>query len=361
MNSIIKILKNKLLLAVIVVIPVLSSVVYTEIYSVEVVEDLPVIVSDNDNTELSRELVRMFDNSPTIKIIDRAVSENEIKDALVNEKAYAGLVIPHNFGSGIKSGKKQTVTIFKASKNIIVSNLLLKEAATVTGIFSSEIFAGKLIKSGMNKTRATFFANPIEISTQSLFNPNYSYLNYLVPGLILFTLQLSAIISGALLLSYSKGLREIKSNFFAGLFWNVVVSLLIIFVLMPLLHLTPVKNPGSVALLIIFATTVTYTLGSGISFVTKGGMAAIEAVVFYTTPAFVFSGLTFPTWGMPLLHQYYSKIIPFTYLLESYIKLGKMGTSLSGAINELIALGVFGIISAAVIMIGLKINQGKIG
>ncbi len=347
-----KIFKNKVIILVTVIIPIVTAFIYAEIYQSEILEELPILVVDNDNSELSRQLVKMYEDSPTIKVVGELHSEKEIKSQLIEEKAYAALIIPRDFTKEIKSGKQAKLTFWKASKNVILSNLLLKESATIGRIFSSKLFAGKQMKAGLNKLNAEVLANPIVIHTQSLFNPNYNYLNYLVPGLILFTLQLAAILSGSLVFEIKETSKWKKLSYLILL--NIIVSLFVVFIQMPLMNISFVKNPALVFALIIYSELVAVLLGFAIASVTKGGMLAVEAVIFYTTPAFIFSGLTFPTWGMPAIHQLYSKIIPFSYVLEAYIKIAEMGSGLFSSVNELFALTLFLLLSMAIIIFSSK-------
>lgn len=357
MEALKTLIKNKILILITVVIPILSALIYAEIYKSEILEELPVLVIDNDNTELSRQLVKMYDESPTIKIIGEHYSIEDIKSRLIEGNAFAALIIPRNFGNEIKKGKQAKITFLKASRNVILSNLLLKESAMIGKMFSSKVFAAKQIKAGIIKPKAEVLANPIVINTQSIFNPSYSYLNYLVPGLILFTLQLAAMLSGSLILDISNNTKRKTLGYIILL--NIIISLFIVFVQMPLMNIEVVKRPLLVFGLIIYSEIIAVFIGYAIASVTRGGMLAVESVIFYATPAFIFSGLTFPIWGMPIIHQFYSKIIPFSYVLESYIKIAEMGGGLLSSLNELLALTIFLLISALTIIFSSKSGVAK--
>lgn len=355
-----KIIKSRLLLFVTVILPISVSVLYGLIYSREVAENIPVGVVDYDRSELSRKLANMFAASPSIKIIDEFNSTADIQREMLAGKIEAGIVIPRKFEKSLKSGKYQTIVVYKNSQNIIVGNILLKEAATITQTFSAQAFAQKLISKGISKANAAFIANPVVVRTQSLFNANYSYLRYLVPGLILFTLQLSAIISGVLIVGNDKkGAHKnlLKYKFVVLYFHNLLINSAVIYALMPLINIPLPKQPGTVALLTAINLLAVMLIGFAAGIFTKIKMTALEIVIFYTTPAFIFSGFTFPIWGMPLIHRYYAALIPFTYYLEAYLRTAIMGSPIEYITSQIVALSLFAALT--LIVLTVRFNQQK--
>lgn len=355
MNTAIKyILKDKLLITIVVIVPIITTVLYSLIYRAEIVEEIPIAVTDYDGDELSRQLIDMFDASPSLRVIANANSINQIKDEMIDGNIEATLVIPEDFSKSLKKGKNTEIVFYKNSQNIILSNILLKEAATITEIFSSKVFVKKALAKNLGSSEAIYIAQPIKIDTHSLYNPNYSYLNYLVPGLVLFTLHFAAMLSGAFVHTGEntadwKGSLE---RFVIILSMNILTNLIVLYILLPLLNVEIGSNIGGVMLLILIATVTLMNIGFALSLFVKNKYNVFEALIFYATPAFVFSGLTFPTWGMPKLDSFYSDLLPFTYYLEAFLKLSKMNSSINNAASQLSGLIVFLLISLSAI--GIK-------
>src|SRR5690606_10584932 len=61
-------------------------------------------------------------------------------------------------------------------------------------------------------------------------------------------------------------------------------------------------------------------IGMLVSAVVTDVMVACDLGLFYTSPAFVFSGFTFPRWAMPWYDQYYALIMPYTPFLDGFFK-----------------------------------------
>ncbi|MNR06970.1 hypothetical protein D3C85_1230700 [compost metagenome] len=70
-------------------------------------------------------------------------------------------------------------------------------------------------------------------------------------------------------------------------------------------------------------------------------MLSGDVALFYTSPAFVFSGFTFPRWAMPWYDQYYALIMPYTSFLDGFFKVYYMNLPLKYAHGDLIKLLLF--------------------
>jgi len=70
-------------------------------------------------------------------------------------------------------------------------------------------------------------------------------------------------------------------------------------------------------------------------------LLVIDIALFFTSPAFVFSGFTFPRWAMPWYDQVYADIMPYTHFLDGFIKVYYMQLPLVYAKDEMIKLLLF--------------------
>ncbi len=88
---------------------------------------------------------------------------------------------------------------------------------------------------------------------------------------------------------------------------------------------------------------------------------ATEVALFVLTPAFIYSGLTFPLWAMPGIHQFLAKLIPFTYFLSGFIKLYEMNLDIIYLKNELMVLMIFFALSFSIAILSIKIRLKQNG
>ena len=75
---------------------------------------------------------------------------------------------------------------------------------------------------------------------------------------------------------------------------------------------------------------------------------ATEVAIFLVTPAFLFSGLTFPAWAMPAADAWYAQTMPFTPFLTAFMKVYQMNAPLKYIVPEVLHLSAFLFVSLGV-------------
>lgn len=351
--------KSKMMLGLLILIPAAIFFVMINIYRFELVRDLPVAVCDNDNSATSRLITRYLDAASSMKITEKLTSLNEIKEAFRNGKIEGAVYFPQNFEKDVKSSGQSTVVFYKNTANIIVGNLLFKDASTVVKTVSAGVVIKKLRSKGFGYERSLNVANPIKIETQSLYNPNYSYLTYLVPGVLTCTLQMIIMLGSILVINseFKNGtfgelyLANGKNSFvllagkmFPYTIYFLFLSFLTVFAVMPLVGISPAGSAWKVVFLIIPFVLACQVFGIFLSALIKNEIMSVETVLIFNTPCFIFSGFTFPLWSMPAIHNIFAQLMPFTHFLYGFLDLFQMDVPFSNAIPEMLRLLLFIII-----------------
>jgi ABC-2 type transport system permease protein len=102
--------------------------------------------------------------------------------------------------------------------------------------------------------------------------------------------------------------------------------------------------PGATGKLFVLFTLLALAcigIGEMVSSLIPDPMMATDIALFYTSPAFVFSGFTFPRWAMPWYDQYYASIMPYTPFLDGFFKVYYMNLPLRYAGEEMGKLCLF--------------------
>ncbi|RLD36120.1 MAG: hypothetical protein DRI73_01275 [Bacteroidetes bacterium] len=358
------------------IIPILSFAFLGYIYKKGVLRDIPVAVIDLDKTELSRTLIHFIDASPSLRVTAVLNSENQPDELLQDGNIYAVYVLPKGFEKPILKGKSQKLTVFVNGTNIIHGNIIYaataKIAMTVTG--------GALIKQFMEKDisyeQAMNIVLPIKVHTKPLYNPVYNYQHYLVPGLmtVLFFMIVFFVSTRSVNLEFADGSWPALIKLASGnpflIFWSKAfailtlsfsIILLIFGIFFPLFGIPVNGVLLKVILWVLIATLPNIFLGLALSSIVSKETLAMDMAFFYNSPAFVFSGFTFPVFGMPLLNSTYAQVLPYTHFLTGFIKLYQMDTSWEMLTGEFQALIIFMIVGmlAAPIALYFKISQLK--
>lgn len=367
-----RIRERKTLFLLEIIFPIILFFLFSEIYKEELIREMPIAIYDADNSSLSRTISQFIDSSPTLKITESLNSIDEVKNEFIKGRIKGAFVIPRNLEKDVKSGQSSSVIVYKNSSNILVGNYILKESAAIIKTVSGGALLKKLRSSGLTNEKAMAVVNPIQIETASLYNPNYSYENYLMPGLVTFTLQMMVMLAAVIVISseYShQSFNELVN--LAGnsahklLIGKSIPHLLIHFasvtlilgIIFPLYNITIHGSFFTVFALMVIFIFASFFLGLLISAIINDQLLATEIAVFINTPAFIFSGFTFPIWGMPFIHTIFAQILPYTHFLKAFLKVYQMGASFSDITNEIIVLSLFGIVSIIGILITLKIKM----
>ncbi|MBI1933959.1 MAG: ABC transporter permease [Ignavibacteriales bacterium] len=358
-----------------IILPLIVFFLFAEIYKEELVHDLPIAILDNDNTSLSRKVTRLIDSSPTMNIVENLYSIENIKLEFKKGNIQAAFVIPKKFEKDVKSGKGTTVIVYKNSTNILVSNYIYKESAQIIKTISGGVLLKKLKSTGLNNEKAFAVINPIKIETASLYNSNYSYENYLVPGLLTFSLQMMIMLSAVIVISseFSHNTFHELMTFAENKAYNILIGksiphliihaasiILIIGVVFPIYNIKINGSYLSLILLMFVFVFASFLMGLFISAILNDQFLATEVAVFINTPAFIFSGFTFPIWAMPQIHRMFAQLLPFTHFLNAFLKVYQMGAENHDIYNELAVLGFFSIISIIGILTALQFKMHKL-
>ncbi len=345
-----RIFERKTLYLITIIFPIIFFLIYGFIYKQELIREVPISIYDEDNSSLSQKIKEQIEASSSLKIAKYSFNIYEIKNDFRNGEIYGAFHIPKGFEKNIKKGKNSTVVVYINSTNLILNNIILKDATTIIKTASASILLKKIRSKGNSFNKSLDIINPVRIETASLYNYNYSYSYYLVPGLIGFTLQMIIMISSVLVFSSEFSHNSFEELAAVGKYnpFTIIVGklvshviihlaniLLILFILFPLFN---IHVNGSYTLLFfvyIIFVLANLSIAFAVSSLIKDQQFASELVVFFNTPAFIFSGFTFPLWAMPKIHAVIAYTMPFTYFMNASIKVMYMNCNISFIKNEM--------------------------
>ncbi|WP_456405706.1 ABC transporter permease [Caldithrix abyssi] len=351
-----RIKSRKTLWALILVMPFVVFFSLAPIYERQAVRELPLGVIDHDRSTLSRIIVRSLESSPTFALYGYYDDLQTVEKDFKKGKLQAAIVIPENLEKDLKSGKSAHVVFLKNSANIIVGNVAYKAAMTTLQTLSIGMEMRKFQAGGASSAQALERAHPIAIETLPLYNPFYNYETYLVGGLLPIMLQMVVLIASVLVFSseLKEGTVRELWRISEGNMLNIVVGkslphlflhLSNVFLLTGIVFtIFQIPVQGSLFLLLaylfLFVVSV-FFVGLFISCLFRNNVLATEAAIFISTPAFIFTGYTFPLEAMPWLHRFYAHLLPSTYFMTGYLKIFSMGEGWHGVLPEAGALFLF--------------------
>ncbi len=353
-----------------VVLPFLVFFFLAFVYIKGAMRDIPVAVYDADHSEISRKVVSMIESSPAMNITYYLSSEDNPEDFFLRHDELAIFYIPRGFARDIYRNKSTRLMVYTNSSNIVYGNIMYREAATIAGTISAGITITRLEHVGINHQTAMGLIMPVATHTRILFNPWFNYLYYLIPGIMTVLLQMfiffvstkafnTEINQGTfrelMRISNESPLQMLAGKMLAYTAYGTGIIMLIALVFItfgiPFMH----RVVELITLFTIF-TIVNISLGFMLSTTIDDELVSLDIAFFYNSPAFVFSGFTFPLFGMPFFNSLYSQFIPYTHFLKAFFKLYQMGTPFHYILPELKILSIFLIVGFITSWVALKLK-----
>ncbi len=345
------------------------------IYKDGAIEHVSIAIKDNDHSGLSRKISHYIEASPKLNIVKYLNSNDNVDDFFKDNPDIKGLyLIPKDFSKNIFLGKQEKIIVYTNSSNIIYGNLLYKEAATFINTISAGINLNAFKLKGIPHEKAVKMVMPIKVDTKPMFNSYYNYLYYLLPGLttvllqmIVFFLAARSINSEYTRKSFKELLQLANGNILILLLGKLVtytilgflVGITIFAFVHPLLGVPISENTISFLSVVLIFVMTNAMLGIMVSTIFKNEAMAMDVSFVYNSPAFVFSGFTFPIMAMPSFNIWYAQLIPYTHFLNAFIKGIEMTTPMSFLYQNIINLLIFLLVGYVVASTVLLIRHKK--
>ena len=360
---------------VLLILPPLVCFLYGYIYHNQFARELPVAIWDESNSPLSRKFTFMLEQTESIHITQQVHNEATIEEMMQRGIIQGAIHFPARMDDHIKSRQPVYVTLYTNTAAVVTGKLIYKDAAKVLITGGSGVILQKLMKTGMPAGKAMALVQPIRLTSYLLYNPQFSYLQYLVPGLIAVALQMMVIMVTVLALNLEgqRGTLWELTAMANGSASNVLLGKGFAHLSVAWLHyilVTGIVYPvfaggrmgGSWALFTLFTLLIMgcISIGFMVSAIVSDVMVSCDLGLFYTSPAFVFSGFTFPRWAMPWYDQYYAWLMPFTPFLDGFFKVYFMELPLHYVYKEAGQLLIYIVVTFPVALLFLQRKMNKL-
>ncbi|EPR66353.1 ABC transporter permease [Cyclobacterium qasimii] len=355
-----------------IIVPFVAFFILGAIYYKGALREVPIAVYDNDNSTLSRTYLRFLDASPTFKITHYMSAEDDIENSFVKNEVQGVFYIPKDFYKNVLRKTPVQVKVYTNSTNIVFGNLIYRSAVQITQLVSGSVVIKRMAPLGIDPSKISGTVLPVQVNSRVIGNPQYNYSYYLIPGLAIVLLQMIVFVVASRAFN-----NEWKNNTFQGLytaskgdFLSMLIGKYLAFsiyglglcgfvlaILFPVFEIPIYGNIGSLLGLLFLLITVNIFLGFGVSLLFKNELIALDLAVFYNSPAFIFSGFTFPIWAMPWLNSSYAQIIPFTHFLTGFLKVYQLDSPIHFIWPEVWKLLLFLLVAFVLIVAGLTVNR----
>jgi len=340
-------------LALITVLPLFSFFLIIAIFRSGVAHDLPIVVVDNDKSELSRRVLSSIESSPTMQISAMVTNTKEAMGFVKSAQAYAVIVIPNHFAQDTLLQKHPHITAMINTQYILVGKILTSALSSTVMQNAAQVEYVKNLVEIQNPKATVDAISPIGIQITPFFNTYKNYFYFLVSALLPAIWQIFIVI--ATLVSVGtmfKGKKEkqfFQNEEYIGMkLLGLMLPYTIAFMLLGIGYLFYIYSAwafqGSFIILVLgmFLTVVAYQVIALLLFVTGFDYArSLSLGAVYTAPAFAFLGITFPVYNMNGFALFWRDILPISHYMQLQLSQANYGVNVFLELDKLGVLLLF--------------------
>ncbi len=316
------------------------------------ITNIPLMVLDQDQTAISREILEVLENTTTFKLSEWAQDFNTIERAMERGAINAALIIPPGFERQFNAlrGAPSLMVLLNGSESVAATAAL----RAVEGV--GRTFSERMVVQRLNFAEGTF--DSFAPSVRVWFNESLSEALYTVPAELGLMLEFTVLIFAALSISRERELGTLEqllvmpfSSFeiIMGKALPVVIIAFADFVLMlsliSLVFEVPIR--GSLTLLLLIGLGYIFVeLGKGlvISVSSRTQHQAFLMVLLIGMVDIMFTGYTVPVESMPKALQAFANIIPAYHWLKIFRGITLKGVGVEVLWPNILALALLGLV-----------------
>lgn len=354
--------QNKILRLLFIGAPLLYGILLGYVYGKGKVTDLPIIVVDEDRSEMSSKALQMFDDNEVLNITSLLFDQNNLSKIAIEKEATCVVIIPKGFEKMVLTKKYPEIVTIVNTSNVLTANYASTALQVCLGTLKAGVQMETLRKQGTPEKLILSQYEPFKTTFIKKYNRSTNYMYFLWPGVLAAVLQQVLLLGLALAFAseYENGtfkeLVEKCPSLLKLMSVKIIPYLIMSFGLWILYWLFTLwfRIPFYDNLLPltfvagIFVISVCF-IGVLVSILVPNQLKATEILMVIATPSFILSGFTWPLSQMPFWVQGIANCIPLTHFLKAFrILIIENGTLLqtTNAIWNMVIIGsICGILS----------------
>ena len=228
--------KNPIYAYCMVVFPLMTVFFFTSMLDEGLPHDLPIGVVDQDDSSMSRGIVRSLDAMQSSHVAYHFASVTKARDAMQENKIYAYLFIPKGTMAKLLAGRQPKISYYYTMTCLTAGSMAMKDLKTIGTLGSAAVGQATLSAKGATPEQIKAALQPVTIDAHQIANPegsyNYSLTTIFVPGIMMLFM--------ALLSAYSLGMElkfETGKEWLARADGKIVVAIIGKFIIHALVFL----------------------------------------------------------------------------------------------------------------------------
>ncbi len=348
--------RNPLYAFCMVVFPLMTVLFFTTMLDEGLPHDLPIGVVDQDDSSVSRGLIRNLDAMQSSRVAYHFTSVSEARDAMQENKVYAYLYIPEGTAAKLLAGRQPKISYYYTMTCLTAGSMAMKDLKTIGMLGSAAVGQAVLTAKGATPRQVKAALQPVTIDAHMIANPegsyNYSLTTVFVPGILMLFMALLSAYSLGMELKFDTGkewVARANGNIFVAIIGKYIIHalvfLLVIFIyqyyIFNVLHFPRLGGVWNIVRLSLLQ--VASSLGFGIfSFGLMPSMRMSMSISsLWSVLSMSMCGSAFPVMGMDPPLQALSWLFPLRHYFMLYQVTVLNGYPVIDAWFHLVALVAF--------------------
>lgn len=348
-----------------VIAPVLCAVFFVTLMDSGLPVKLPAGIVDEDNTSISRTIVRTIDALEETDFTVAYPTFADARKAMQRGEIYSFFYIPKGTTQKALSHRQPKISFYTNEAFFVPGSLLMKDFRTASELSGLALTRETLYAKGATEKQAMEIIQPIVIETHPINKPTLDYSvylnNILVPGILILLIMLSTSYTIGMEWKYTtqKQLYAMSGNSPAIALLGKLVPQTILFTLIFVFYDVyfyriagyPCNTPLWHMMLLGFLTVLA-SQAFGVFFfgIFLGQMrTAMCLCSLWGILSFSLAGFTYPTTAMDPVLQYLAWLFPLRHYYLIYVNQALNGYPVSYVLPSVLALICFIILPVAVL------------
>ena len=159
-----RMVSRRLYFGVCIVLPLFCIFFMSTIFGNGQMENIPVAIVDQDQTALSRELIRQVEAVPTFRVTHHYVDAETARKATQAKEIYGYLVIPNRFEEDVTGGRQATLSYYYHYALLSVGGEVRGAFESLLRTFSMAPIVVQATAMGISQKEVSTFLVPIRFS-----------------------------------------------------------------------------------------------------------------------------------------------------------------------------------------------------
>lgn len=373
MTELKEIMHDKGIMIFILFVPLCYPLLYSYVYTNEVVREVPFAVIDDCNSSMSREFIRKMDATPEAHMAAHCNDVNEARQLLMERKIYGVVRIPKNFNLDIWRGEQTTVGLYCDMSSLLYYKALLLAANNVSLDMNRDIKVDNHLHP-MTRQDEEIARMPIEYDYISLFNPQSGFAAFLIPPVLMLILQQTLFLGIGMSMGNQREKclarmlpkrkwyrRPVDIALGKAIFYFILYLLMAIYAYAAVTRWFSLPDVGDYFVFLRFIIPYLLAcifLAMVLSVLVYRREDCIMLFVFLSVPLLFMSGISWPGSEIPEFWKYVSWLFPSTFGMNGYLRIMGTGASIQDIHHEYVGLwcqvGVYGILACIMYRLRLK-------